>query len=74
MEFLQNLVSMIPDVSWPALATIAVILDFAFRLLKTKKPLSIFWMISDGLKLVAMGLGKIAALMDKVLPQRVAGE
>jgi hypothetical protein len=71
MEWLSQIINQIPDASLPALATIAVVLEFAFRLLKTKKPLSIAWLVVDGLVLVASGLTKVAALLDKVLPQRV---
>jgi hypothetical protein len=72
MEWLSNLIDMIPSAELASVASIAMVLEFGFRLLKTKKPLSIAWMVADCLKLLSVGFGKLAALMDKVLPQRTA--
>lgn len=50
---------------------IALILDFAFRLIKTEKPLSIAYIIAETFHRVGSMLGGIGALLDKVLPQRL---
>ncbi len=60
----------IPGGEWTASAGVMVIIEFIFRLIPTKKPLSIAYVISDSLKAIATGCSKVATLMDKFLPQR----
>ena len=55
-----------------ATATIAVVLEFALRMVKSKKPLSILYMIAGLMTAVGTILVKAGALLDRVLPQRVA--
>lgn len=64
-----------------ASATIAMVLEFALRLYPSQKPLSILHLIGAGLHRLAaagMKLAEIAGgagdLLDKVLPQNIAGE
>ena len=52
-------------------ATIAVVLEFVFRMLPTEKPLSTLHVISKSIRLIADVLLKIAELSDKVLPQKL---
>lgn len=55
----------------PVLMSVAIAIEFAMRIIKSEKPLSIAYMISDGLKKVGEIMSKCGQLMDKVLPQRL---
>jgi DNA-binding HxlR family transcriptional regulator len=55
----------------PVLMSVAIGIEFALRMFKSEKPLSIAYMVSDGLKKVGEICSKVGALMDKVLPQRL---
>lgn len=64
------------DVALKALAsvegmtgTLIVVLEFVFRLLPTKKPLSIMHIVASVVRGVAAILTKLSALLDKILPQ-----
>lgn len=54
-----------------ASATIAIVLEFAFRLFPTKKPLSVIYIIADAIKMLGQILIKASEFLDKVLPQRI---
>lgn len=54
-----------------AAATIAVVLEFVFRMIPTKKPLSICHVISKVMRMVGDILLTVATLLDKILPQKV---
>lgn len=54
--------------------TIAIVLEFAFRMLPTKKPLSVLHLIASGAMMLGKALVKFAELADKVLPQKVKEE
>jgi hypothetical protein len=51
--------------------TIAMVLEFAFRMIPSKKPLSLFHVIAGVSKLLGDFLLKLAKVLDKVLPQKV---
>lgn len=68
MEFLDKALEFLTSLGG-ASATITVVLEFAFRLFKTKKPLSVLHVIAKVAHKVADVIGKIADLLDKVLPQ-----
>lgn len=57
--------------SAPVLMSVAIGMEFMFRMIKTEKPLSIAYMVADGLKKVGEIMSKCGQLMDKVLPQRL---
>lgn len=57
-----------------ASATIAVVLEFAFRLIPSEKPLSILHVVGKMSRAVGQILVKIADLSDKILPQHVKKE
>jgi hypothetical protein len=57
-----------------ASATIAVILEFAFRLLPSKKPLSVLHVAGKFARAVGEILVKVADFLDKVLPQHIKEE
>lgn len=72
MEYINHLLSVIGNVSTaPMLASVAIALEFAFRMVKTEKPLSIAYMIADGFKKVGELLSKCGVILDKILPQRL---
>jgi hypothetical protein len=57
-----------------ASATVAVILEFAFRLLPSKKPLSILHVVGKFARACGEILVKCADFLDKVLPQVIKEE
>lgn len=72
MEMLQQIVEGLSKaLQAPVLVSVAVGLEFAFRMVKTEKPLSIAYLIADSFKKVGEICSKIAQLLDKVLPQRI---
>ena len=72
MEFINHLLAVVSNaLSAPVLASIAIALEFAFRMVKTEKPLSIAYMIADGFKKVGELLSKCGVILDKILPQRL---
>jgi len=52
-------------------ATIAIVLEFVLRLVKSDKPLSILYVISNVIKKLSEILTKVSDLLDKVIPQRL---
>lgn len=54
-----------------ASATIAIVLDFVWRLVPSEKPKSVLHMISYVAKKLSEVLAKIAEFLDKVLPQKI---
>lgn len=50
---------------------LAGVMDLVLRLVKTDKPRSIMYFISDILKLAGKALDKVGAFMDRILGQRV---
>ena len=51
--------------------TIAMVLEFAFRMIPSKKPLSLLHVIAGVSKHLGDFLLKLAKLLDKILPQKV---
>jgi hypothetical protein len=54
-----------------ASVTIAVVLDFAFRMFPSEKPVGVLHMIAKAAKGIGNVLIKFAELSDKVLPQKL---
>jgi len=50
---------------------VAVIVEFALRLVKSDKPKSILIMIADGSKLIGNALVSVSGFLDKVIGQRL---
>lgn len=72
METLTKILeSMNHVISAPVLASIAVGLEIVFRMMKTEKPMSWLYVVSDVFKKSGEILSKAGQVMDKVLPQRV---
>ncbi len=57
-----------------ASVTIAIVMDVVFRMVPSKKPLSVLHMIAKGAGLVGKVLVKFAEVSDKVFPQKLKGE
>lgn len=53
------------------LTTIAMIVEFMLRMVKTSKPLSMLYVFRDGVQMAAKIFGVMVEILDKVLPQRV---
>jgi hypothetical protein len=53
---------------------IAVVLEFVFRLMPTKKPLSILILIGDVSEMLGKALIAFSGFMDRVLPQKIKEE
>jgi uncharacterized membrane protein (UPF0136 family) len=72
MEFINQLIAKL-DVfmSGSVMVTVAMLVEFALRMIKSDKPMGIVHMISGLLKSVGMLFGKVAELLDKVLPQKL---
>lgn len=52
-------------------ATIAIVLEFVWRLVPSEKPKSVLHLISFVAKKLSEILAKVAELSDKVLPQKL---
>lgn len=73
MEFIQQAIDFLTSASGMS-ATIAITLDFVFRLFPSSKPLSIVHLVAAFVKLLAEALTKLSELLDKVLPQKIKEE
>lgn len=71
MELLQKILSGIPSLDSPIVATLVIVCEFLFRLVPTQKPLSILHIGASVLKVCGAILVKAGDLADKILPQNV---
>jgi len=71
MEFLDKALEFLASVSGPSIATVAIVLEFAFRLVKTEKPRSILIMAADIMGAAGKVLSKASEILGKVIPQRL---
>jgi hypothetical protein len=72
MEVLNNIIQGVDKLgSGQLIASIIIALEFAFRMFKSEKPLSIMYLVAGGLKKVGELCSKLGSLLDKVLPQRL---
>jgi hypothetical protein len=69
-ELLAKILELLSSVEG-ASVTVAIVLDFVFRMIPSKKPLGVLHMIASSAKLLGEALLKLAALLDKVLPQKI---
>jgi hypothetical protein len=74
MEFLQMALDFVQNHLMGLVGIVATVLEIGFRLLPTKKPLSILHMISKGMKMMAKILEGASSFLDKVLPQNIVEE
>lgn len=77
LAFLQQAFDFVSNSSGAIAASVAVVLEFAMRLIKTDKPLSWLWVAKkffDGAKavldMVSQLVGAVANFLDSILPQR----
>lgn len=68
MQILDQIAAILNSV-WGSAATIAVVLEFIFRMIPTQKPLSILHVIGAVAKKLGEILIQLGDLLDKVLPQ-----
>jgi hypothetical protein len=54
-----------------ASVTIAIILDFAFRLIPSDKPKSVIYLVAEVIKKSGEFLVKLGQILDKVLGQKI---
>jgi hypothetical protein len=69
-ELFAKIMEVLSSVSG-ASATIAIVLEFAFRLIPSEKPKSIIYLIASAAKSLGGILIKAGELLDKVLPQTI---
>lgn len=70
MEVIEKVLAFLTSAEG-ASATIAVVLEFAFRLIPSKKPLGILQVVGQVAKAAGEALVKIGNLLNKVLPQNI---
>lgn len=71
LSSIQGISSQIPDASWGGIGMVAGVIELVLRLIPSTKPLSILYLVDDGLSAVGGLFSKAGALLDKVLPQRI---
>lgn len=71
MEIINSIIEFIDNNLMASVGMISMVLEFIFRLIKSDKPKSIVWVVRDFIDGIGRALGKIAELLDKVLPQRL---
>lgn len=81
MELLDQALKFISENLMASASIVAVVIEFAFRLVKTDKPMSIMYGLSKMLKLAGDYLSKAASIavklgefLDKIIPQKLKGE
>jgi hypothetical protein len=72
-ELFAKIMDLIGDASAQA-GVIAIAMEFVFRLVPTKKPLSILILIGDVAEMLGRALIALSKLMDRVLPQKTKEE
>jgi len=72
-EFFAQVMKFLASVEGASL-TVGLVLDFAFRMIPSKKPLSVLHLVAKGAGMVGKALVKLAEVADKVLPQKVKEE
>jgi hypothetical protein len=72
MDFLNHLISILPAPSAPVVATIALVAEFAMRLIPSEKPLGLIHGAAALVRGAGTLLGKLADLSDAVFPQKLS--
>lgn len=70
IDILNQIYAFISQNIMASATVVAIVLEFVFRLIPTKKPLSIAWLVRDVMFSVSNICAAAAAYLDKVLPQR----
>ena len=72
METINHLIEVISKfMDGTVFVGLAMLVEMFLRMVKTEKPVGIVHAISGFLKGVAMLFGKIAEMLDKILPQKL---
>lgn len=71
MAILMSILNAVSSLGAPVLATIGMVLEFGMRMIPSQKPLSILHGVAAVIRTVGAIAGKVADIMDKVLPQNV---
>jgi hypothetical protein len=69
-HFFEKALSLVSSAEGAAI-TIALILDFVFRLIPSEKPKSVIYMVAKGIKMSGELLTKLGSFLDKVLGQKI---
>jgi uncharacterized membrane protein (UPF0136 family) len=70
MEILNHVLDFLSTINPVVLTTLAIVVEFALRFVKSAKPLSIIYMIGGALKTIGAICTKLGEISDKVLPQK----
>ena len=68
--FFESVMKFLSSVEGASL-TVAVVVEFVFRVIPSQKPLSILYIVADVVKKAGEALIKIGKILDKVLPQKL---
>jgi hypothetical protein len=69
-QFFEKALSLVSSAEGAAI-TVALILDFAFRLIPSEKPKSVIYMVAKAIKMSGELLTKLGSFLDKVLGQKL---
>jgi hypothetical protein len=71
MDILQKALEFILSAEGASI-TIAIVLEFVFRMIPTQKPLSILHAIAKASHMIGQIFSAVGKFLDKVLPQKIA--
>lgn len=74
MDELKRIVDAIPGEESTCVATLVVLSEMFMRMYPTRNPAGFAHMIAAGARLFAVGLQKVADLLDKIFPQKTKTE
>lgn len=74
MQMLETIIQFFESNLLASVGVIATVAEFAFRLLPTKKPISIMLAVSMAFKKLAKLFDLAAAFLDKIIPQHLIKE
>jgi len=70
LELLDKVLAQL-ELSAGTISLIAVVVEFALRLVKSEKPLSILHLVARVMMKLGAVVAKVGDMLDKVLPQRL---
>ncbi len=71
MDIINKIIAMIPEASPMIIAAVAFTIDMVCRMVKSQKPIGVLYAVSAVVSGLAKLFSKLAALLDKVIPQRL---
>lgn len=72
VEMIEKVIGWIPGGEWSGAFVVAGMIDFVLRMIPSEKPIGVMHLISGIVMASGKLLMKLAALMDKVLPQKLS--